>query len=449
GTVIGDYRGSELAQIKNQQHITDFQYKPQSMKKSMEVGLLIAYGALGIMAVAPIYYGSFASIKWPKKSKPEHPGQNPDTDSSEDESINDPLTTEDAYLFPVFGSIVLFSLYLVFKFLDKEYVNYLVTAYFSFLGVVAVTDAGVHCIKNTVGIKYNAYKILLTKKDKELYKTRFTVVHLFTLLFSILITAYYVATKNWIISNIFGLAFAFKAIQMLSLDSFKTGAILLSGLFFYDIFWVFGTEVMVTVAKSFDAPIKVVWPKRLFGLQPDEALQFTMLGLGDIVIPGIYVALCLRFDHSNYIKSNPKARRNSKFPTPYFNNCFAAYILGLATTIVVMHTFKAAQPALLYLSPACILSVMITGILKNQVKEVFTFSDKKDDKKQKVGDARKHASSESEGDDGPVKQRNIKTEEKTGDGSAEDEDYVEVSATGAKSKKKKKSSKKKTVGNDK
>ena len=29
------------------------------------------------------------------------------------------------------------------------------------------------------------------------------------------------------------------------------GAILLAGLFVYDVFWVFGTDVMVTVAKSF------------------------------------------------------------------------------------------------------------------------------------------------------------------------------------------------------
>ncbi|KAJ0667485.1 putative Piwi domain, peptidase A22B, signal peptide peptidase, ribonuclease H superfamily [Helianthus annuus] len=44
--------------------------------------------------------------------------------------------------------------------------------------------------------------------------------------------------------------------KMLSLGSFKTGAILLSGLFVYDIFWVFFTPVMVSVAKSFDSPIK-------------------------------------------------------------------------------------------------------------------------------------------------------------------------------------------------
>lgn len=40
-----------------------------------------------------------------------------------------------------------------------------------------------------------------------------------------------------------------------------SGALLLSGLFFYDIFWVFGTPVMVTVAKSLDAPIKLVFPR--------------------------------------------------------------------------------------------------------------------------------------------------------------------------------------------
>ena len=73
----------------------------------------------------------------------------------------------------------------------------------------------------------------------------------------------------------FGLAFCLNAIEMISLDSVGVGALLLGGLFLYDIFWVrspstvlsdvgskviplqvFGTDVMVTVAKSFEAPIK-------------------------------------------------------------------------------------------------------------------------------------------------------------------------------------------------
>lgn len=43
---------------------------------------------------------------------------------------------------------------------------------------------------------------------------------------------------------------------MLLLNNMSTGFILLGGLFIYDIFWVFYTDVMVTVAKSFEAPIK-------------------------------------------------------------------------------------------------------------------------------------------------------------------------------------------------
>jgi minor histocompatibility antigen H13 len=49
---------------------------------------------------------------------------------------------------------------------------------------------------------------------------------------------------------------------------------------------------MVTVAKSVDAPIKLLFPIDLLADPP----KLSMLGLGDIVIPGIFVALCLRYD---------------------------------------------------------------------------------------------------------------------------------------------------------
>ena len=67
---------------------------------------------------------------------------------------------------------------------------------------------------------------------------------------------------------------------------------MLWGLFFYDIFWVYGTDVMVTVAKSLDAPIKLMFP---YNWNEDPPL-FSMLGLGDIVIPGVFVSLCLKYD---------------------------------------------------------------------------------------------------------------------------------------------------------
>ena len=86
---------------------------------------------------------------------------------------------------------------------------------------------------------------------------------------------------------------------------------------------------------------------------------FSMLGLGDIVIPGIFISLALRYDFSSYVrrtlKRNPDARPSAadSYSKPYFLAVMVAYIGGLATTVAVMHIFEAAQPALLYLSPAC------------------------------------------------------------------------------------------------
>ncbi|KAJ2015609.1 hypothetical protein GGI06_003268 [Coemansia sp. S85] len=233
---------------------------------------------------------------------------------------------------------------------------------------------------------------------------------------SMLCTAFYLYTKNWAVSNLFGLAFSFSAIILIRLDSFKSGMIMLAGLFVYDIFWVFGTEVMVSVAKNFDAPIKVVFPKDLF--PADGKLAFTMLGLGDIVVPGIFVALCLRFDRQRYLssigyakdKALPRVLNNKHrgfgFPTPYFNTCMAAYMAGLATTITVMHTFKAAQPALLYLSPACILAVIATAVVRGELAAVFSYSEEtKKDEGDSAESAGKDKKADGEEEKAPVAHR--------------------------------------------
>lgn len=74
-----------------------------------------------------------------------------------------------------------------------------------------------------------------------------------------------------------------------------------------------------------------------------------MLGLGDVVVPGIFVALALRYDYHRFMELSSKNIATAKFRKPYFYAALVAYVSGLATTIAVMHTFRAAQPALLYL----------------------------------------------------------------------------------------------------
>ena len=65
-----------------------------------------------------------------------------------------------------------------------------------------------------------------------------------------------ISFQQWILNNVIGLAFCMNAIELISLDTVSVGCLLLGGLFLYDIFWVFGTDVMVTVAKGLEVPIK-------------------------------------------------------------------------------------------------------------------------------------------------------------------------------------------------
>jgi len=102
---------------------------------------------------------------------------------------------------------------------------------------------------------------------------------------------------------------------------------------------MFGYTKMVKVATKIDAPIKLLWPKSMW-LASDRG--FTMLGLGDVVIPGIFVALSLRYDV--YRERNGKGPRRILFWAS-----LAGYSLGLLVTMTVMHVFRAAQPALLYI----------------------------------------------------------------------------------------------------
>jgi len=71
--------------------------------------------------------------------------------------------------------------------------------------------------------------------------------------------------------------------------------------------------------------------------QANAANPYSILGLGDIAVPGLLIALMLRFDRSRSMSlpgadDGPDTQRLPTDKT-YFVTCIASYIFGLTVTV--------------------------------------------------------------------------------------------------------------------
>uniref|UniRef100_A0A7S0SXT6 Signal peptide peptidase n=1 Tax=Chromulina nebulosa TaxID=96789 RepID=A0A7S0SXT6_9STRA len=289
------------------------------------------------------------------------------------------MTEKDVYKFPIVGSLALFSLYIAFKYFNKDIVNLILSLYFSVIGVFTLTGTFAPFLSpyiphdKTKKYGFKTSVVYFGEIDALL-----TIPEVISFILSIIFAVYYFRTKHYMLNNVLGISFCIQSIERISIGSYKIGAILLVGLFFYDIFWVFGTDVMVTVAKSFDGPIKILFP--IIIPTATEKGKFSLLGLGDIVIPGLFVSLLLRFDA---VRANilPKEAEYGIFHKYYFHFNLLFYSIGLVVTVSVMYFFNAAQPALLYLVPACLGSSLFVGFARNELAILFAYDEEHKDKK--------------------------------------------------------------------
>lgn len=176
--------------------------------------------------------------------------------------------------------------------------------------------------------------------------------------------------------------------------------------------------MMVTVAKSLDVPIKLMFPRPGDPEHPNSAPSHAMLGLGDVVLPGIVIGLALRFDlylfylrrqkrvpaasgegsetvkkaeyfplagrwsdhfwtHSFvgrplWVKDDSKIEAPFTFPKTYFNASLVGYVLGLLATLGVMMIWDHAQPALLYLVPGVLGSIWLTAVFRGELSLMWS-----------------------------------------------------------------------------
>jgi len=186
---------------------------------------------------------------------------------------------------------------------------------------------------------------------------------------------------SWIIQDILGIMFSINMLKVLRLPSLKICTILLSALFFYDIFFVFitplfmegGKSVMVEVATGHSSDEQLPMVLRVPHLSTDPSRvcytnTYSLLGFGDILVPG----LLLSYAHSYDLLAGIKYKL-------YWVITTVAYILGLIATFISLFVMNSAQPALLYLVPFTLIPTIIVAWLRGDLPSMWQGDSKIDD----------------------------------------------------------------------
>ncbi|CAI9732856.1 signal peptide peptidase-like 2B [Octopus vulgaris] len=204
---------------------------------------------------------------------------------------------------------------------------------------------------------------------------------------------------SWILQDILGVLFCINVLKNLRIPSLKAGTLLLGMFFLYDIFFVFltplftenGESVMVDVAtgksghhsesaasnsmpRSLNVPdnkkdvssTREVLPlvfrvPPLFPSHPSVCfVQESLLGFGDVILPGVLVVYSHIFDI--YVRAKKL----------YLVISIFGYLLGLLLAFVALTLMQAGQPALLYLVPTVLLSAVIPSCCRGEFREMWT-----------------------------------------------------------------------------
>ncbi|PRP83635.1 signal peptide peptidase-like 3-like [Planoprotostelium fungivorum] len=203
--------------------------------------------------------------------------------------------------------------------------------------------------------------------------SRFSMMNILRITVITTLEVSWLITGAWVLNNVMALGICVTSILFIRLNHLKTTSLLLAGLFLYDIFWVFlspyvfASNMMVDAAsKSAENPsvaaaemlhVPVSWIA--YRLSPPAKFEFPpmVLGLGDVVIPGAVVAYCLRVD--------------TKWGTRYFRVSFFGYLFGLISTMYIADIFNAAQPALLYIVPSLLGSIVYRAHKRGELKQLL------------------------------------------------------------------------------
>ena len=250
----------------------------------------------------------------------------------------------------IFGSILLVSIYLF-----KKYILIILNILIGFESWLCTYYAMLFFVL-LIGKKYFSFirhKELSHKKYRLLFDM--TLYEIISAIISGFLIMFYFITRHWILNDIICFCLAFTSLSFIILKSYMLCFVCLFLFFIYDTFWVFYSKkifkenVMVVAATSIQIPIKIEFPI-LFSNNPIKNCM--LLGLGDILLPGVVIKYCRRFD-----SLRQKIEPNIKGMSFYTFNLIL-YFVSVALAMSMMFIFDHGQPVLFYISPIFIIGLL-------------------------------------------------------------------------------------------
>ena len=305
------------------------------------------------------------------------------------------LESSQAILIPIVSSISLLAL-----FYFTSILMFVVTLWFIFCSTIcsAFTIQPVFGkLFSALGLSANLNVPLYSK-----YFGKVTESHLAAFIFACSATLYWLMFGSLIIHNWLGLSVCIAFISLFQMPSLKITLATLVLLFSSDIFWVFfserifGSNVMLKVAeKQSQNPLKMGAEALHFAPKFVELIDLptkliiknlqkgrndvAMLGLGDIVIPGLFVATTAFFDLSLRKKKGGQKEGESRrsFLSSYFSCCIFFYMFSILLAFYMVSAYKHAQPALLYIVPLTTLPVLLKAKVEGFFPDLWNLTPKK------------------------------------------------------------------------
>ena len=216
------------------------------------------------------------------------------------------------------------------------------------------------------------------------------------------------STFFWVTQDIMGASICILFVYLIRVPKLSIASVLLWALFVYDIFFVFisplifDSSVMITVATSGGPPTAdPSWCEKY----PDSSgctggdpmpmlLTFprigdyrggaSMLGLGDIVLPGLLLSFACRVDEAKRLVGLIGGGRGANGPCgtgdgrlscnsfySYFVAVSIAYGIGLMLANIAVYVMNTGQPALLYLVPMTLGTMYFLGKRNHELGDLW------------------------------------------------------------------------------